>query len=1424
MIQMDNNEEDLFQDENKKVGVEIDDVGIESLNLSVRSYNSLKRHGINKVSELVKLSVEELYDMRNMGRQSVEEVLTTISSFINGYLDLSRDDSNFASNKAKILHYVDERTICNEPSSIVYVTASGDYVDNMFVTDLKLSKRPDGILNRSSYNTVYELLQAKYEDVKRLRGMGAGSLTEILDVLKRSVILYFDDAEDSLVIKNIIGLFTADFGACDLGGKDILLGSIKDLLYKNKEQFVSHIDDDCFEDVIFLHTVYSADKVKNILKNCICDLIKEKVFYVEEVRKHMPASLIKTGLLQTVLQEMISDKKLIEVEDGLEINLPTITEFLEEQNEDNAYRSLKYRLLGKTLEETGAEMDITRERARQLQKKALSRVPILRENRFVYWYEKYDIEKDDFVSIFSLEETSYNYIKIISNKKGNLSLEELFGDERATGDILNRLQGVMKKYTILIKNEYVPIAREAIVRKLLEMYYSASDCEVSELYALYNRVLIDNGLADNEKLKWISERAFEARLSDREYILSKYGHKVRYYNLEEYDLDLLFDSLDLQNYVGLEISTLKLYRDNRELMLDYNILDEYELHNIMKKRENLLQKYNVSMERMPLLVVGESDRKSQMRKFLFKLAPIELFDFAKAYENEYGVKAETVQANFIIHINKFCHNSILSVDFKPMDDEEIKIMLELLEDDLYFIDDIKKVYCSFFDEGDVEKINSYNIKRLGFKTYSNYVIRDTYESADAYFTELILKNAYIDLKKIDQRIRNLQSFYSVLDRNRTEYCLLELRQDYCVLYDEFCRLYPGITRDDLIQFSNEVFEFATDDFFTVKLLKNKGFDSKLFDFDLEEWFYGAILRSNKKMKYIKTSGGFLFTKTVSNLSNSAFVKYVMLDFDNIKIDDLILYVKERYGLELNRYNLPGIVTAAGLSYDANSTVIFRSDNELLHDNAIDEVSQQSFGKTFEESVIEINADDIDYFRPIIARRFRKGFRLDSIIDIKRFRRASKDIYGKNIDETDEYIRTVISAMSICYNNIAYLPELMLSWKVRECIEVYIDECFSSGKKVVYYDVLYENFEEQLYDSYINNVDMLVAYLKTVFADKYAYSKKYLAIDSTIVIDIKEEVKKYLIEQAWVVRIEDLYKSLSNIPSNRIYNTLAGYNSFEFINNNTSEYFHADIVELSSNELNGICNGIQMLLKDKLYIMDRELIEVINLRFSSIRERYSFLTDSGIRQMLAYKLRDNFSFNGKVISKFGVDFSTYDVFAEFAKNRKEFTVQEIVNLRDDMGALNFEAIYDNSIRISLEKFVLNDSVEFDIERIDEAIDNFCEGDFIPLKEVNQFASFPYVSYNWNIYLLESYVYAYSKKYKLVHKSFGTSDAYGAIVKRNSKINNIDDLLVYALAESDVQMEKDSALNLFYSRGLLGKRTYQSIEQVIIKAKAIRDMKG
>ena len=49
-------------------------ITVEELNLSVRSYNCLKREGINSVGDLVQKSEAELMDIRNFGQKSIDEV------------------------------------------------------------------------------------------------------------------------------------------------------------------------------------------------------------------------------------------------------------------------------------------------------------------------------------------------------------------------------------------------------------------------------------------------------------------------------------------------------------------------------------------------------------------------------------------------------------------------------------------------------------------------------------------------------------------------------------------------------------------------------------------------------------------------------------------------------------------------------------------------------------------------------------------------------------------------------------------------------------------------------------------------------------------------------------------------------------------------------------------------------------------------------------------------------------------------------------------------------------------------------------------------------------------------------------------------------------------------------------------------------
>ena len=73
---------------NAEIMVEKDDKGkekvlemtIEELDLSVRSFNCLKRAGINTVEDLISKSEEDMMKVRNLGRKSLEEVIYKLST------------------------------------------------------------------------------------------------------------------------------------------------------------------------------------------------------------------------------------------------------------------------------------------------------------------------------------------------------------------------------------------------------------------------------------------------------------------------------------------------------------------------------------------------------------------------------------------------------------------------------------------------------------------------------------------------------------------------------------------------------------------------------------------------------------------------------------------------------------------------------------------------------------------------------------------------------------------------------------------------------------------------------------------------------------------------------------------------------------------------------------------------------------------------------------------------------------------------------------------------------------------------------------------------------------------------------------------------------------------------------------------------
>ena len=83
---------DIMVEKDEKGKEKILEMTIEELDLSVRSFNCLKRAGINTVDDLINKSEEEMMKVRNLGKKSFDEVREKMASL--GLVLASEEDNN----------------------------------------------------------------------------------------------------------------------------------------------------------------------------------------------------------------------------------------------------------------------------------------------------------------------------------------------------------------------------------------------------------------------------------------------------------------------------------------------------------------------------------------------------------------------------------------------------------------------------------------------------------------------------------------------------------------------------------------------------------------------------------------------------------------------------------------------------------------------------------------------------------------------------------------------------------------------------------------------------------------------------------------------------------------------------------------------------------------------------------------------------------------------------------------------------------------------------------------------------------------------------------------------------------------------------------------------------------------------------------
>ena len=464
-------------------------------------------------------------------------------------------------------------------------------------------------------------------------------------------------------------------------------------------------------------------------------------------------------------------------------------------------------------------------------------------------------------------------------------------------------------------------------------------------------------------------------------------------------------------------------------------------------------------------------------------------------------------------------------------------------------------------------------------------------------------------------------------------------------------------------------------------------------------------------------------------------------------------------------------------------------------------------------------------KEILVCRFRRGYRIGSALDRKRFREYYKSHFGKSIGASEEVVEGYIRNLGFEYDGKVYLADIVLSDDVRDRMCGFITDTLSTEKDYVFYEYLYERFRDEI-ESSITDIEMLRLYLKSLNIKGWIFRDCYIASSFDIRVSVRDELLSYMLATSDVKEFEQVKRDLAYLPSEELEYEW-NHNKETLISNGRNERFHIGIFYCPNETVKSVASLIESGLKDVSFMTSEGLFEDIRLNIPELLANNEHISELGMRNALSRLLSRKFSFKNNIISKIRDSYDGPDAIVAFCKERGCFTLEEVDEVSTKIKcSLNFylDKIYDVSIRVDDFNFVPRPRMNFDVKECDKALDLFVKRLFTPVRNIMTFDAFPSCGeYSWNKWILENYLLTSSKKYCLIRPKYLSKETViGAIVRKDSPIKTYDDLIIQAIANSDIPIEEEAANEYLYEIGIINaKRKNGQVKKLLIKAREYRN---
>lgn len=464
-------------------------------------------------------------------------------------------------------------------------------------------------------------------------------------------------------------------------------------------------------------------------------------------------------------------------------------------------------------------------------------------------------------------------------------------------------------------------------------------------------------------------------------------------------------------------------------------------------------------------------------------------------------------------------------------------------------------------------------------------------------------------------------------------------------------------------------------------------------------------------------------------------------------------------------------------------------------------------KVIDEAVITIIKD-------ILVKYFPNGFRLDSPIELKRFRNYSADDHAENIPLFDEDLQTVIRLCGTLFQGKVYVIEEETESRLKE----EIDSQITCGVEIIYYSSFYDRHESWLFDGRIISDDMLKQILMGLYP-AFTHKPGYFTIHdhrSRELSIIKNEILRIWNHDV-LLDYDQIAARLPYIPLDKIKYALAMDNGF--IWNSKDVYTHIGMVDISEEERFSIQEYVENTCLLSGYV------SINDIPLKAIEEHNNELSLTAIHSAVySIALSDYYDKHGKIITRKGDSLDARLLMKEKCRSTDTCSLKELIQYEQELTGdtytwIALEAGYSVLVRTSEESFVAEKFVHFDCEAIDSALDIFVTGQYLPLKGVTTFAAFPDCGQLWNLFLLESYLRRFSNRYRFDSLTMNSQNA-GVIIRKDCSLS-YPEIITDAVAASNVDLTKTAVIEYLYKGGYLGRRVYNRIDELIEQVKTLRE---